>query len=89
MALEAASSSDPPGEVVRTHVVAVREPPTVPSLSAVIDEWEIAGTPEESQFFSTEVGARGKTRGWLLLIWERERDVKPRVSKMTSSGETC
>ena len=70
MALEAASSSGSPGEVVRTHVVAVSEPPSVPVLSAMIDEWQIAGTPKESQFFSTEVSARGKTRGWLLLIWK-------------------
>ena len=63
MALEAASSSDPPGEVVTTHVVAVSEPPIVPGLSAMIDEWQIAGTPEESQFFATEVGTGGKKQG--------------------------
>lgn len=52
--LEGASSPDPPTEVVRTHVVAASEPPKVPGLSEMIDEWQIAGTPEETQFFSTE-----------------------------------
>ena len=61
--LEVASSLDPPGKVVRTHAVAVSEPPTVLRLSVVIDEWQIAGTPKESHFFSMEVGARGKNKG--------------------------
>ena len=39
LALEAASNSDPPGEVVGTHVVAVSEPLSVPGLSATIYKW--------------------------------------------------
>ena len=58
MPLEGASTLGPPSEVVRTHVVAAGEPPTIPGLSEMIDEWQIAGMPEESQFFSTEVGAQ-------------------------------
>ena len=30
-------------------------PPVVPGLSEMLDEWHIAGTPEEKQFFSSQV----------------------------------
>ena len=67
MTLEGASASSIPSEGVRTHVLAVSDPPTVPGLSKMIDEWQIAGTPEESQFFSTEVSARGRQRSSLFV----------------------
>ena len=65
-----ASGPETSSEVVKTRVVGVSEPPIVPGLSEMINEWQIAGTPEESQFFATEVGAQGKRENVPILRQE-------------------
>ena len=57
--LKTAAAADAGSEATTAEASASEDrakvPPTVPGLTEMLNEWQIAGTPEEKQFFSVQV----------------------------------